>query len=324
MRVCQPRLRQQLGRLENTEIKGYWENEARDFTPWLADEQNIGLLGETIRLELEVRSQEQSVGPFRADIVCVDTVSGRTVLIENQLERTDHSHLGQLLTYAAGLDAIVIVWIAQRFTDEHRAAVDWLNRITDDSVSFFGLEIELWRIGNSPPAPKFNMVAKPNEWTKPLPQPGLTDTQRLYREYWTALREHLEASRSSIRMGKPQPQTWMTFPVGRNYFYLTAAISKTKKSIAIYLVIYGSDRLAHFHLLQRQESKIKERLGPDLEANCRSTTPISSTSISPSTWGRRTTDRTVLVRIHAGRSKDERNNAAWTPREYGDQGVLGE
>ena len=197
--------------------------------------------------------------------MCVDTVSGRTVLIENQLERTDHSHLGQLLTYAAGLDAIVIVWIAQRFTDEHRAAVDWLNRITDDSVSFFGLEIELWRIGNSPPAPKFNMVAKPNEWTKPLPQPGLTDTQRLYREYWTALREHLEASRSSIRMGKPQPQTWMTFPVGRNYFYLTAAISKTKKSIAIYLVIYGSDRLAHFHLLQRQESKIKERLGPDLE-----------------------------------------------------------
>lgn len=255
----------ELGRLRRIDVRAYWENEAGEFTPWLADEQNIGLLGETIRLELEVRSQEQSVGPFRADIVCVDTVSGRTVLIENQLERTDHSHLGQLLTYAAGLDAIVIVWIAQRFTDEHRAAVDWLNRITDDSVSFFGLEIELWQIGNSPPAPKFNMVAKPNEWTKPPLPPPLTDTQRLYREYWTALREHLEASKSSIRMGKPQPQTWMTFPVGRNYFYLTAAISKTKKSIAVYLVIYGSDRLAHFHLLQRQESEIKERLGLDLE-----------------------------------------------------------
>ena len=118
------------------------------------------------------------------------------MLIENQLERTDHSHLGQLLTYAAGLEAVTVVWIAERFTDEHRAALDWLNEITDEGFSFFGLEIELWRIGDSPMAPKFNMVSHPNDWTKTVsrisPTGELTSTNQLYLEYWTALRDLLE------------------------------------------------------------------------------------------------------------------------------------
>ena len=132
---------------------------------WL-DDENIGLLSETIGLELEVEAQEKHVGPFRADILCKDTVTDSWVLIENQLERTNHTHLGQLLTYAAGLDAVTVVWIAERFTEEHRAALDWLNEITAEGFSFFGLEIELWRIGDSPMAPKFNVVSHPNDWTK--------------------------------------------------------------------------------------------------------------------------------------------------------------
>jgi len=92
------------------------------------------------------------------------------VLIENQLERTDHTHLGQLLTYASGLEAVTIVWIAERFTEEHRSTLDWLNKITDESFRFFGLEVELWRIGNSPAAPKFNLVSKPNEWSHSVAQ----------------------------------------------------------------------------------------------------------------------------------------------------------
>src|ERR1044071_9814117 len=136
-----------LGRLEKVYLRVVWINESDDFTPWLAAEANIEILGDAIGMELEVEAQEQSVGPFRADILCKDTANGNWVLIENQLERTDHTHLAQLLTYAAGLKAVTIVWIANLFTEEHRAALDWLNEITDSRFNFFGLEIELWKIG---------------------------------------------------------------------------------------------------------------------------------------------------------------------------------
>lgn len=114
-----------LGRLEKTDLRNAWTNEARDFTPWLAEPENLELLGQAIGIELELEAQEEFVGPFRADILCKDINSSQWVLIENQLERTDHSHLGQLLTYAAGLNAVTIVWIAERFTEEHLAGFKW-------------------------------------------------------------------------------------------------------------------------------------------------------------------------------------------------------
>ena len=135
-----------LGRLEQVELRSIWANEAGDFTPWLAQEDNLRLLGDTIGIELELEERERAVGPFSADILCKDTVGGAWVVIENQLERTDHTHLGQLITYAAGLKAATIVWIASRLTEEHRAALDWLNEITDGKFQFFGLEIEVWKI----------------------------------------------------------------------------------------------------------------------------------------------------------------------------------
>ena len=152
-----------LGRLTKVDLRSYWKKEDTEFTPWLAQEENIQLLSETIGVELETVSQEENVGPFRADILCKDTATNHFVLIENQLERTDHTHLGQLMTYAAGLDAVTIIWIAQTFTEEHRAALDWLNRITDDTFNFFGIEIELYKIGDSVSAPMFNLVSKPND-----------------------------------------------------------------------------------------------------------------------------------------------------------------
>ena len=157
-----------LGRLEKVELRDIWKTEDRDFTPWLAQEENMSVLCETLLMDLEVEAQEQNVGPFRADILCKDVNDGSWVLIENQLERTDHTHLGQLLTYAAGLDAVTIVWVAARFTDEHRAALDWLNDHTDEKIRFFGLEVELWKIGESIAAPKFNIISKPNEWTRSI------------------------------------------------------------------------------------------------------------------------------------------------------------
>lgn len=256
-----------LGRLQSVELRDAWENEAGDFTPWLAREENLKLLGDTIGVELEAQAVEKEVGPFRADILCKDTANGHWVLIENQLEKTDHNHLGQLLTYAAGLDAVIIVWVAKQFTEEHRAALDWLNRETGDNVNLFGLEIELWKIGNSPVAPKFNVVVKPNEWTKgePGPKPELRETQRLYLDFWTAFRQYLEDSEAAIRSGKPAPQHWANYSIGRTGFGMTAAISATQKSMAVQLVISGDDRLAHFHLLMAEQNEIEDRLGRDIE-----------------------------------------------------------
>src|SRR6266550_2845143 len=159
-----------LGRLQRVELRDIWVSEATAFTPWLARKENLEVLGETLGIDLELEAQERRVGPFRADILCKDIGTGNWVLIENQLERTDHAHLGQLLTYASGLKAVTIVWIAHHFTDEHRATLDWLNAITDEEFQFFGLEIELWRIGSSSPAPKFNIVSKPNDWSRQVAQ----------------------------------------------------------------------------------------------------------------------------------------------------------
>ncbi len=128
---------QNLGRLEKVDLRNIWLSEATHFTPWLAREENLAVLSETIGIDLELEAQEKAVGPFRADILCKNINSGNRVLIENQLERTDHVHLGQLLTYASGLEAATIVWVAARFTEEHRAALDWLNRITGEDFHFF-------------------------------------------------------------------------------------------------------------------------------------------------------------------------------------------
>lgn len=204
----------QLSRLERVGLRDVWENEALNFTPWLAEPENIQLLGNVIGLELEVEAQEQSVGPFSADILCRDTASDNWVLIENQLERTDHTHLGQLMTYAAGLHAVTIVWIASRFTDEHRAAIDWLNEITANDFSFFGLEVELWRIGDSPAAPKFNIVSRPNDWSRSISgavNPELTDSKKTQLAFWVRFRDYLAEHDSQAKPSKPRPQTWMQY-----------------------------------------------------------------------------------------------------------------
>lgn len=224
-----------LGRLKKIELRDIWATEAQDFTPWLASEENLTLLGEALDLELELRGQEVSVGPFRADILCTNTDDGSDVLVENQLERTDHNHLGQLLTYAAGLHTVTIVWVAAKFQEDHRAALDWLNEITDERFRFFGLEIELWKIGTSPAAPKFNIVSKPNDWSraaaKAATNSDLSERLSRYQEFWKGFAEHMNAAGSVVRPQSPRPQHWMTFGVGRSGFALSARLSFQKGEI---------------------------------------------------------------------------------------------
>jgi Domain of unknown function (DUF4268) len=263
-----------LGQLKKVEdLKEVWDHEATSFTPWLALEESIAILAETLGFsELIVEAQEKAVGPFRADILCKDPSTDSYVLIENQLEKTDHTHLGQLLTYAAGLQACTIVWVAKKFTNEHRAALDWLNEITDERFHFFGLEIELWKIGSSDIAPKFNVVSKPNDWTRSIKDAAkeaeaanLTPRDLLLKEFWAELRGDLEKNKCQVKTQKPLPQSWTNAALGRSNINLVAVARVKKQSMSVYVVIYGVNRHAFFDQLEAEKFDIESEIGQSLD-----------------------------------------------------------
>ena len=290
-----------MGRLERVDLREAWETEDGDFTPWLAEEENIALLGDAIGMELETVEQEKQVGPFRADILCIDTATeNQLVVIENQLNRTDHRHLGQLMTYASGLKCRTIIWIAGQFTDEHRAALDWLNEITDEEVRFFGIEVELWRIGDSSLAPKFNIVSDPNDWTKSASierrnlASNYSPTGLLQLEFWGALQELMQERQGNVNPRKPRAQHWMTFSLGidNSQFMLLANYSVQKNLVAAGLQIQGIDPEAHFALLREDSEEIEQELGLSLE------------------WDERPTAKYCIVDTYL-KSDDVRNQNNW-------------
>jgi len=261
-----------LGRLEVVGLREIWKHEALDFTPWLAKEENLDLLGRTLNLDLELEGQEENVGPFKADILCKDTLNGHYVLIENQLERTDHTHLGQLITYSAGLEAVTIVWIADRFTEEHRAAMDWLNEISDDSAHFFGLEVELWKIGDSAIAPKFNIISKPNEWSKEIIRiakiTGATErspAKELYYKFWLEFLDYYSKIDKSIGSRTPMAESYCDFAIGRTGFALRAYVSIKLDWVGFLLLFTGPEAKPHFFILEKEKEIIESEIGHSLE-----------------------------------------------------------
>ena len=263
-----------LGRLNRVDLRDIWTSEASDFTPWLAREENLSVLGETLGIDLELEAQERAVGPFRADILCKDIGTGAWVLVENQLERTDHVHLGQLLTYASGLEAVTIIWISARFTEEHRSTLDWLNRITDESIRFFGLEVELWRIGDSLAAPKFNVVSKPNDWSRSVAQAAraideteLSDVRIMQRDYWAAFHKVLDRLNGTVSGNNriPQPLSWMSHSIGRSEMNLGTVMIRPKKRIRVELYLRTEHAKAFFHLLLEQKDDVEKEFGFPLE-----------------------------------------------------------
>ena len=184
----------ELGRIENVNIREVWPNETSDFTPWLAD--NLDLLGEELGLVLELDRIEAPVGNFSLDILAREINRNTVVAIENQIAATDHVHLGQLMTYAAGYSAGIVIWVAADFRDEHRAALDWLNESTQESLDFYGVEISAGKIGGSLTAPIFRRAVVPNSWSKIKPTSSnlddLTPTQKRYVQFWKPLLEELK------------------------------------------------------------------------------------------------------------------------------------
>lgn len=207
--------------LESVDLRKVWAEEAQHFTPWLAQSENLARLGEALGLTLEPHGTEQAVGGFSADILCRRLEGGGDdeswVVIENQYGRTNHDHLGKLLTYTAGLNARTVVWIAEEFRDEHRAALDLLNASTSGEYAYFGVEIELLKIDGSRPAPRFNIVVQPNDWaktTKARTGDGgeLSETRKMQLDFWTGFQGLME-SENTISCTSPAP-TYMRHSFG--------------------------------------------------------------------------------------------------------------
>ncbi len=263
-----------LSKITKIDLRDCWKNEATDFTPWLASEENIALLADALGMnELEVKAQEEHVGPFRADILCVDPGTDKLVLIENQLEKTDHNHLGQILTYAAGLDAVSIIWVAERFTEEHRAAIDWLNRITNKEFNFFGVEIELIKIGDSLAAPMFNVIAKPNGWSKDVKSSSnkssnenRTEVENYRYDFWSAFCDYMKNNPSKLfKTQSPSYNHWMNIAIGRSGFQISLLVNTREQKTTIQLYMPEDTDKIFFDALLSHKDEAEAALGVKLD-----------------------------------------------------------
>lgn len=255
----------QLGQLRQVDPRQAWQNEAYHFTPWLAKEENLALLGDALGLDLELVTVEAGVGAFSADILAKDTSFDTYVVIENQLEATDHSHLGQLITYASGLDALTVVWISRKVREEHRQALDWLNSHTHENISFFAVEVELWQIGDSAFAPRFNVASRPNSFqklTRQAKESAESSTNQFYLEYFSALIGYFSEHIPDIKMMSPVPQSWITISIGRSKYHLRIITSLQKKRIIIDFVAYDDVEKSIADLMESKAEDIRSRI-PD-------------------------------------------------------------
>lgn len=203
-----------LGRLSRIDPREVWKGEATDFTPWLAD--NLNHLAEVLGLELELTQREAAVGDFSVDLLAQDLGRDRVVIIENQLEPTDHTHLGQIITYAAGLDAGVVIWVSREFRDEHRQALDWLNRIHEGHTEFFGVLVELLKVDDSKPAVNFRLVASPNQWSRSARSSSdeISPKRAAYQRFFQGLLDELREKHKFTNARAAQPQSWYSFSLG--------------------------------------------------------------------------------------------------------------
>lgn len=248
-------------------LREAWKHEANDFTPWLAESDNLNALANALGLsELLLVATEHGVGDFKLDILCTDGED--QVIIENQLEKTDHTHLGQIIAYAAGVGARKVIWVAASFRPEHAAAFEFLNENTTDELSFFAVEVELWRIGDSPLAPKFEVVVKPNDWVRTGREQAraassTSSTKQLQQKFWMALIEKLAITAPHIHPQKPRPRHYLNHSIGRAGFALVAKVNTLNKRLGVELLM-EREAVKYFDNLFGQKEEIERELGFEL------------------------------------------------------------
>lgn len=255
-----------LGKLEKVPLRKAWNHEAFDFTNWLAEEKNLRILSDEIGIDIKLTQTEASIGNFNVDILAETENTGKKVIIENQLEPTDHDHLGKLITYASGYDAEIIIWIVDNARDEHKKAVDWLNEHTDEDINFFLIRMELWQIGNSPYAPKFLLVSQPNDWAKTIKKSAgamaLTDTKVLQLEFWNKFKEYAQNKSTKLKLRKTYPQHWYDISLGISEAHIALSALPTDKIIRC--EVWIGDNKDLFRQFQNNKDPIEQDLGEKL------------------------------------------------------------
>ena len=262
-------MNKRLGKLNKVNLREYWAHEALDFTQWLAQEENIQLLSDEIGVSLINVRPEEAIGRYNVDLVATDEDSERKVIIENQLEYTDHKHLGQIITYASGYNASIIIWIVKEVREEHQKAMEWLNNNTSADLSFFLIRMELWQIGDSPYAPKFHIIVEPNDWAKAIQQSSgtnkeLTDTKLSQLDFWKQFKDYAKSNNTSLRIGrKARAQHWYNISFGTSEAHIALTVSTRDNVIASSIYISKSPELYEKFLLNKEA--IEEGLGFSLE-----------------------------------------------------------
>ncbi len=257
-----------LGKLEEiTDLRKIWLHEALEFTPWLADEENMAILSDAVGLEIAVDETESSVGDFNVDIFAYEVGTDRKIIIENQLEDTNHDHLGKLITYASGKSADIIIWLVKRAREEHKAAIEWLNNHTDDQIGFFLCEIKLYKIGNSDPAVKFEVVEKPNNWTKEMKKNSIsTPLQQLRYEYWTAFDDYAFSNANyakKFKQTKSNNRNYKDLFFGASGFHIVTRMNQQKGIISA--EIYIGDDKELYSKLYNDKTTIEEEMDMKLD-----------------------------------------------------------
>ncbi len=255
-----------LSKLHKVEPRDIWRLEP-DFTRWLSQEENLDILSEEIGVDIKLIKTEASVGKFSVDILAEEEMSGRKIIIENQLEDANHDHLGKIITYASGYDAEIIIWIVRDLRDEHQKAIDWLNEHTDENISFFLIKIELWQIEDSLPAPKFEIMVSPNEWAKTIKTSSsngeLTNTKIQQLEFWNKFKEYVRVNDTQIRLRTPRPQHWYDLSMGSSEAHVALSLNSREDLIGCELYIDRNKEL--FHFLAERKEEIEKEIGETVE-----------------------------------------------------------
>ena len=256
-----------LGKIEEVDIRDVWAHEQYDFSKWLAEEENIKSLGEVLNLSLTDVNTEQFVGSYRCDIVCKDEITGKSVLIENQLEPTNHDHLGKIITYASGLDASVVVWVVASAREEHASAIEWLNKHTTSDVDFFLIEVHAYTIGDSAPAPMFKVIEQPNDFAKSvksLANSGdLNESQVRRLEFWNMLNDALDQKGKPFNKHKATTDHWYTVAVGSSQCYIS--IDLVNKEHKIRVGLWVTDNKEMYDMFYSHREEIEAAFGETLD-----------------------------------------------------------
>ncbi len=256
-----------LSKLSKVDLRDVWEREPADFTTWLSQQDNLDLLSEEIGVGIKLVQTEAEVGRFNVDILAEEEGSGRKIIIENQLEDTNHDHLGKIITYASGYNAEIIIWIVRDYREEHQKAIDWLNEHTDEKISFFLIKIELWQIENSNPAPKFDIIVSPNEWAKAIKAnpagSDMTETKLQQLDFWTKFKSYVKTKDSKIRLQTPRPQHWYDVSIGSSDAHVALTINSKKNLLGCEIYISKNKEL--FHFFQEYKGEIEKEIGEKAE-----------------------------------------------------------